>query len=157
MQTLLTPRRAAELAFADGEQAPAGAITATDTAAAEVRYLLPAIGRALYDKLAGGAYPELLSEYLAPAIALYARLTAQPRLDIASVPGGTVVRKSGDYQPAGDAPTRRMHRALREQARTLLRRATDYLDTHNDAYPEYDPRRNILKRCRIDGDLVQTL
>ena len=150
MQTLLTPRRAAELAFADGEQAPAGAITAADTVTAERRYILSR-------QLSGGAYPELLSEYLAPAIALYARLAAQPRLDVATVPGGTVVRESDDYRPAGERPTRRLHRALREQARTLLRRATDYLDAHNDAYPEYDPHRNILKRCRIDGDLVQTL
>ena len=157
MNTLITPAQAVALAFADGEQAPAGAITAADTVTAEMRYILPAIGRPLYDKLSGGAYPELLSEYLAPAIALYARLAAQPRLDVATVPGGTVVRESDDYRPAGERPTRRLHRALREQARTLLRRATDYLDAHNDAYPEYDPHRNILKRCRIDGDLVQTL
>lgn len=157
MQTLLTPRRAAELAFADGEQAPAGAITAADTATAEIRHILPAIGRTLYDKLAAGAYPELLSEYLAPAIALYARLAAQPRLDIATLPGGAAAPSSGDYRPAGDEAVRRRLRALREEARTLLRRATDHLDACNDAYPEYDPRRNVLKRCRIDGDLVQTL
>lgn len=155
MQTLITPRRAAELAFAAGEQAPPGAITAADTAVAESRYLVPVIGRALYDRLAGGAYPELLSEYLAPAIALFARLTAQPRLDTGTVPGGTTVPRSDDFQPAGEAALRRRHRALREQARTLLRRAAAHLDAHAERYPEYDPRRNILKHCRIDGDLVQ--
>lgn len=46
-------------------------------------------------------------------------------------------------------------RALRTEARTLLRRAAEHLDAHRTEFPEYDPTENILKRCSTDGGFVQ--
>ena len=40
-------------------------------------------------------------------------------------------------------------------ARTLLRRASDYLENHRDEFPEYRPEKNILNRCTTDGGFVQ--
>lgn len=155
MKTLITPRRAAEMAFGDGEQAPAGAITTNDLAAAETRYIVPVIGPALHEKLLAGSYPELLTDHLAPAAALFARVIAQPRIDLGTTPCGTTAPRSDYYQPAAEVQTRRLLRTLRNQARTLLRRAADYLKAHAADYPEYDDRANILNRCRIDGNFVQ--
>ena len=156
MQTLITSKQAVALAFADGEQVPPGAITDGDLAAAEARYLVPVIGKALHEKLLAGAYPELLAGYIAAPAALFARVVAQPRLNIRTGPDGLTAPRSDYYQPAGEAAARRLQRSLREKARTLLRRAAAYIAAHDADYPEYAAQQNIFNRCRIDGDLVQT-
>ena len=51
---------------------------------------------------------------------------------------------------------RRSRRALLKTARRLLRRASDYLESHAAQFPLYDPQANVLNRCSIDGKLVQT-
>lgn len=155
MQTLITPKQAVALAFTDGEQAPPGAIVPADLAAAETRYIVPVIGKTLHEKVLAGAYPELLTGYLAPALALFARVVAQPRLDVRTGPDGLTAPRSDAFQPAGEAAMRRLQRALRDEARTLLRRAVAHIAAHGDDYPEYDAEQNIFNRCRIDGDLVQ--
>ena len=45
--------------------------------------------------------------------------------------------------------------SLRSEARTLLRRAVAYLDSHRREFPEYLPEKNILNRCTTDGGFVQ--
>lgn len=89
------------------------------------------------------------------AIALFVRLLVQPRLDIRTGQCGTTAPKGSSGQPAADTPLRAQQRALRTEARTLLRRASEYLSDHRDEFPEYDPARDILKRCSTDGCLVQ--
>ena len=64
--------------------------------------------------------------------------------------------KSAAYQPAGTQALRELQRSLRRQARTLLRRAAEHLETHAAEFPEYDPHKNILNRCTTDGNFVQT-
>lgn len=155
MQTLITPKQAVALAFSDGEQAPAGAVTDSDLAAAEARYIVPVIGKSLHEKLLAGAYPELLAGYVAPAAALFARVVAQPRLGISTLPGGLAAPRSDGYQPAAEAAVRRLQRMLRGKARTLLRRAAAHIAAYSDDYPEYDAEQDIFNRCRIDGDLIQ--
>ena len=54
MNTLITPAQAVALAFADGEYLAPESVTQSDIAAAEQRYLVPVIGRLLYEKLLSG-------------------------------------------------------------------------------------------------------
>ena len=147
MNTLITPAEALRLAFREGETLPPGIIAEADIAAAEHRYLVPVLGQELYDELLGGAYGE----------ALCVRLLLQPRLDILTGACGTTAPRSSWSEPADEEALRRLRRALRTEIRALLRRATDYLDTHREEFPEYDPAKNILKRCSTDGGFVQTL
>ena len=51
MNTLITPAQAVALAFADGEYLAPESVTQSDIAAAEQRYIVPVIGRRLYDCL----------------------------------------------------------------------------------------------------------
>lgn len=60
------------------------------------------------------------------------------------------------FAAASDATLRRSRRALLKTARRLLRRASDYLESHAAQFPLYDPQANVLNRCSIDGKLVQT-
>lgn len=155
MKTLITPLQVLRLAFGDGEYLPPESIPEAGIAAAEQRYLVPVIGRALYEKILGGSYDTFKTEYLAAPTALLTRLALQPRLDIRTGQCGTTAPKSTYGQPADDTSRRQRQHALRSEARTLLRRAGDYLDTHREEFPEYDPETNILKRCTTDGGFVQ--
>ena len=155
MNTLITPAQALRRAFTPDEPLPPATIDEAAVAAAEHRYIVPVIGKALHEKLLSGAHAEFRDGYLAAPIALFVRLLVQPRLDIRTGQCGTTAPKGSSGQPAADTPLRVRQRALRTEARTLLRRASEYLSDHRDEFPEYDPARDILKRCSTDGCLVQ--
>ena len=144
-----------KLAFGEGEYLPPEIIAEADIAGAEQRHIVPVVGRALYEKLLAGSYPDFRTEYLASPAALFTRAVLQPRLDVRTGQCGTTAPKGSSGQPAADTPLRDRQRALRTEARTLLRRASEYLSDHRDEFPEYDPARDILKRCSTDGCLVQ--
>ena len=152
MKTLITPLQALKLAFGADEILPPETIAEADIAAAEERWIVPAIGRRLHDKLLADAYPELRTDYLAVPVALYTRALVQPRLNIRTDRSGTVAPKSSYAQPADDEALRRLRRQLLLQARTLLARATEYLDAHTAFFPEYEP----AARCSIGGGLILT-
>ena len=156
MNTLVTPLQVLKLAFGEGEYLPPEIIAEADIAGAEQRHIVPVVGRALYEKLLAGSYPDLRTEYLASPAALFTRAVLQPRLDVRTGQCGTVAPKSAAYQPAGTQALRELQRSLRRQARTLLRRAAEHLETHAAEFPEYDPHKNILNRCTTDGNFVQT-
>ena len=153
---LITPSRALRLAFGAEEPLPPGTVTEADIAAAEERYILPVIGQRLYERLLAGECPSLVDDYLAAPTALYTRILIQPRLDIRTGGCGTAAPYAADARPADTEPLRARRRALLAEARTLLRRAARHLAAHRDDYPEYDPHRDILNRCTLDGDFVQS-
>ena len=155
MNTLITPLQVLKLAFGNGENLPPDTFGEADIAAAEQRYIVPVIGPELYEKLLAGTHAEFRDEYLAAPAALFTRLALQPRLDIRTGQCGTSAPKSSWGQPADQEALRRQCRALRSEARTLLRRAVAYLDSHRREFPEYLPEKNILNRCTTDGGFVQ--
>ena len=68
----------------------------------------------------------------------------------------------GSAEPAGlfaaaaaESARIELMRSLKVQAHAMLLRLTEYLDENAASIPEYDPRANILKRCRTDGGFVQ--
>lgn len=155
MNTLISTVRLQQLAFGSGEPLPPDTFTEADIAAAEERYLVPVIGRKLHERLQAGEYASLCDDYLAHPLALFTRLLIQPRLDIRTSSCGTSAPDTSWNQPPSDEALRRQCRALRTQARMLLRRAVKYLEDHRDEFPEYQPDNNILKRCTIDGGFVE--
>ena len=156
MNTLITPAQAVALAFADGEYLAPESVTQSDIAAAEQRYLVPVIGRLLYEKLLSGSHAGFTTEYLAAPAALFTRIALQPRHADRTRQCGTHSPKNDAKQPAHTQALRELQRSLRRQARTLLRRAAEHLETHAAEFPEYDPHKNILNRCTTDGNFVQT-
>ncbi|WP_418982345.1 hypothetical protein [Alistipes sp.] len=156
MKTLITPSQALRLAFGDGEYLPPTTIVEADIAAAEQRYLVPVLGPALHEKLLAGGYPDFRTEYLAAPVALFTRAMIQPRLDIRTDRGGATAPYTAYARPADAEARRRQRKALHAEARTLLRRAARHLADHRDAFPEYEPEKDILNRCSLDGNLVQT-
>lgn len=155
MKTLITPADAVRLAFAEGDYLPPETITESDIAAAEARWIVPVVGRRLHARLLEGAYADFTADCLAVPVALCTRLLVQPLLDARTGAGGAIAPRSDHYQAADAERCRRLRRALAARVRTLLARATVRLDAEAPGFPEYDPEENILKRCRIDGNLVQ--
>lgn len=156
MKTLITPLQVLRLAFGADEYLPPDTVRADDIAAACERYVVPVIGRSLYEKLLADEYPGFAADHLAAATALFTRIVVQPRLDIRTGRCGTTAPKSSDLQPADADARRAVMRSLRAQARTLLRSASVYLAAHPAEFPEYDPDRDIFNRCSTDGNFVQT-
>lgn len=156
MKTLITPAQVVALAFADGEFIAPEAISEADIAAAEQRYIVPVIGRRLHTRLTEQTYAAFTEEYLAASVALFTRAMIQPLLDIRTGQCGTIAPRSAAYEPAGEASLHRLQQVLRIKARTLLRRAAAHLSENAAQFPEYDDEVNILKRCTIDGNLIQT-
>ena len=155
MKTIITPAQAVALAWGAGEYVSPSAVSEADIAAAVHRYVEPVIGRRLCEALADGRYEDLCRDYAAPAVAMFVRVSIQPSMDIRTGQAGSVVQSGADCDPAGDSARRASLVSLRRRAGSLLRRLSDRLDSDAGAYPEYDPRQNILKRCSTDGGIVQ--
>lgn len=130
IKTLIDPARVIDLAYSNVEYTPQDMVSVSDIVAAEVRYLLPVIGEALYSALSEGCYPLLLSDYVAPALALFVREVA-------------------------DTPTAPRSKMGLAKARAMMVRLSDFLDANSAEYVEYDPTSNILKRCRLYGTHIQ--
>ncbi len=155
MNTLITPVQVLRLAFSGTALSPE-TVDEADIAAAEEHYVVPVIGRALYEKLLNGDYAPFRTGFLAKSVALFTRVLIQPRLDVRTEGCGTIAPKSAYAQPADDLARRRMRQALRQQARELLHRAVEHLAAHAIDFPEYDPDADIGNRCSIHGNLIQT-
>lgn len=155
MNTLISPAQVLRRAFTPDEPLPPATIDEATVAAAEHRYIVPVIGPALYKRLLAGDHADFRDSFLAAPIALFARLIVQPRLDIRTGQCGTAAPKGDFGQPAAATALRTRQRALRTEARTLLRRASEHLAAHWNEFPEYDPAHDILKRCSTDGNLIQ--
>lgn len=79
MQLLATPQQVIDLAFAANEKITPVSIKETKIDAAQEKYIRPVLGK-LYDALLDGKYPELLDNYVRPALAYYVRYSVIPDL-----------------------------------------------------------------------------
>lgn len=156
MNTLISPETVLRLAFAPDDCLPPDRIAAADIAAAEARYLVPVLGAALHERLLSESDRSFVDHYLAAPLALFTRVLIQPRLDLRAGRSGTTLPKPDDASPATAEARRAMRSALLTEARALLRRAVARIEAYPRSFPEYDPSRNVLNRCSLDGKLVQT-
>lgn len=145
MNTLVTPLQVLKLAFGEGEYLPPEIIAEADIAGAEQRHIVPVVGRALYEKLLAGSYPDFRTEYLASPEALFTRAVLQPRLDVRTGQCGTTAPKSAYAQPAGDTARRHLRRALLAQARMLLHRAAALREGRAWYFESCKAWRTVLK------------
>jgi hypothetical protein len=145
MSTIITPKEVVEFAFAPSESFSAEVITDSDVAIAETRYLLPILGYELYNMVRSGEYDTLRVEYILPMVASWTRYVVEPLLTRRCAVCGY---KPYEYDGV-------VLRRLRSTAATFSRNLTNYLNSHQEEFPEYDPSDNPLNRCSIDGNIVQ--
>jgi hypothetical protein len=155
MELLITPAQVAQMAFRAPDFIPLEAVSEATILAAQQKFVRPVLGDALYRAVCGGAYPDLLADYLRPPLALYVKMLMLPRLAVQSGVAGVAEAASKNLARAADAKLRGAVRSLRSDAKALMRRAVEHLESSSPGtYPEYDPDGNILNRCSTEGGVV---
>ena len=144
MEIIVTQSEVLRSAFTSEEFVNASVVLESDIAAVELRYLLPILGRELYDKLTVGAYTALRTGYVVPMVAAWTRYTIEPMLS----------QRCGICHSSDEVSRETLSR-LRHIAKTYSRELTEYLNTHRAEFAEYNPDNNPLNRCSIDGNIVQ--
>ncbi len=155
MKQIITQAEVVALAFSDGEYVAPEVIAVADIDAATKRWILPVVGQALWEAVAAGRYKELADEYLKPALAAFTRCVVQPRLNVVTGQAGLAM-PVGSYHKAADEQARgELMRALVARAKALRDSMSDYLESNAAEIMEYDPKQNVLNRCRCYGGFVQ--
>ncbi len=129
IKLLMTTSEVVDYAFATGEYVADGEISETAIMTAQQRYIIPILGKRLFEALAEGDYTTLREEYIAPTLGILARIEA----NLAAYPPTT---------------------AERQRAKLFLRNLSDYLNNYSELYAEYDPEENVMNRCQIVGGFV---
>ncbi len=145
MRTLISPQKVFEQAFTNNECLPQSAVTPADIAAAEQRWIRPALGKALYERLLTTLYNTPLDAPLVAASALFTRALLQPRLDIHTDQMGTTSPGSLHIRHADERARLRVRRELIRQAQLHLRSAIEIIESQPDTYPDYRPETTIRR------------
>lgn len=145
MKTLIPPSKVFEMAFTNNECLPSGAVTASDIAAAERRWIRPALGAALHARLVDRPPSAPLDKPLAAAVALFTRALLQPRLDIHTDQMGTTSPGSSLIRRADERAMLRVRRELIRQAQLHLTTALEIIGAAPELYPEYRPQTAIRR------------
>ena len=159
MQRLIAPERVVELAFSEGEFLPRERISETQILLAEERYLRPIVGQTLYEALGDGEYAEFCKEYVEPLLAYGVKYLLLPELRVYVGACGVAEPSGVGWRSASEESFSALREGVKSQLKSLRRRLNQALGREHEAgrLPLYDPKENILKRCRIDGGLVQML
>ena len=155
-EKLISAEQVISLAFGDGEYVSAAVVGDADIAAAEHRYILPIVGKKLYEALLAGEYASLLTEYVAPALAMAVRCMLQPALNVRTGMGGLVISTTMRADSSTKSAIEQLQRSLVSRRQMLLRRLSDHLKNHAEEFSGYDESLDAMQRCRIDGGYVQT-
>ncbi len=129
---LITAAQVVELAFKGCDYTPAEMVTEPSIESAQRRFLLPILGESLITALLAGSYPDLLEEYVEPALAQYARVEMTPYED--------------SYR-----------KVILRQARLLASRLSDYLEVNAGSIPEYQSEHNVLRKVKLYGATIEHL
>lgn len=154
MQNLISPEEVAATAFAPLDRVSAEDVNPLTIAVAQERFIVPVLGTKMVEALLSGSYAELTDELITPALALYTRVLMLPALALRTGAAGIVKGSNQHLDAATENDLRSLRRNALAQASTLLHKAVTIIESTPELYPEYDPRDNILNRCRIDGGVV---
>jgi hypothetical protein len=155
MQTLITEAQVAQLAFRAPDFISEDAVSKSTIIVAEYKYVRPVLGGAMCEALRRGDYPDLLTEFVQPALALYVKMLMIVSLAVQTGRAGVVEVQSKNLAKASEKKMRAAVNRLRDEARALMRRTVEHVESAPEGkYPEYDSRENILNRYSTDGGIV---
>lgn len=146
---IITPQEVIDIAFAANTNMKAESINEHIIHIAEVKYIRPAIGAELYDKL--GEYTDL-AEMLKPALAYFVKCEVIPSLSISMGNSGLAISNPQYMTAATDKQRTLLYESEMSKANTLLNEVLEYLATSN-AYPEYKGVKSVVKH-RFAGVII---
>ena len=155
MKNLITNEQVISLAFGDGEYLSPEVILDSDIALAEDRYIVPVVGAELHQALLDGSYPTLLSDFVAPALAMAVRTVVQPALNVRTGHAGLQISSSLRADSSTKTAMQSLQKSLRLRRQALLRRLSNHLKNHASEFAEYDPKSDAMQKCSINGGYIQ--
>lgn len=154
MKLLITPAEIAEMAFGGVENVASGALGEGTIASAQNRYVKPVLGAGLYAALEQGRYPELLDEWIKPALAQFVKFTVLPSLSAQIGTLGVVMYEGVGFTPADKEAVKLLLRRVRTDAESLLAAAVDHIESVPAKYPEYVENENVKNRVSMIGGVM---
>lgn len=155
-KTLMTPAEVIAAAFVDTDWPADDTIDDALIRLVTEERIVPVIGQALCFRLGEGDYEELMDDYVAPALAYGVRLRSLALANVRCSRFGTLAPQPEGWTAADRQALEAVRAEVRRRASGFLRQLSEHLAAHGDEYPEYDAEHDVLNRCRIYGDLVQT-
>lgn len=151
MNSLITPQEVILIAFSPAEQIQPSSIIESKIIASEEKYIRPVLGK-LVDALKEGMYPELLNDYVKPALAYYVRYSIIPDLSLKLNGIGAQTAFTAHSNAATDRQRSEMRMQAKDDADALLSKALRHIATGK--YPEYEARKDIRNKIIIKGGLI---
>jgi len=141
---------------------------------AQQRWILPALGQALYDALVNAvinadattAETALLNEYISPALVPLAFADLLPFLRVRMVNNSTVIMQTEQSAPASYADIKPLIDSSTEMGQFHIQRLINYVDANTGLYPELGTetqgqlrrtRRNYSQGLNLDYNANITL
>lgn len=151
MNSLITPQEVTLIAFSPTEQINPSSIIESKIIASEEKYIRPVLGN-LVDALKEGKYPELLNNYIKPALAYYVRYSIIPDLSLKLNSIGAQTAFTTHSNAATDRQRCEMRMQAKDDADALLSKALRHIA--EGEYPEYNPVENIRNKVIMNGGLI---
>lgn len=150
---LITPQEVIDLAFAANDMITPGSIKQTKIDAAQEKFIRPVLGK-LYDALLAGKYPDLLTDYIRPALAYYVRYSVIPDLAVKLNDKGAQLYASEYASTATDKQRVEMRQQAKDDANALLDKAVRHIVEKRNDFPEYERRDNIRSKVITNGGII---
>lgn len=141
MSNIITAQEVVDIAFAASSNMKAESINEHIIHIAEVKYLRPALGVELYDKLS--EYTELVDK-VKPALAFFVKCEVMPSLAINMSNGGLALTNPQYMTTATDKQRTLLYESELSKANTLLNEVLEYITT-SGKYPEYKVAKSVVK------------
>lgn len=155
MKNLITNEQVISLAFGDGEYLSPEVVLDSDIVAAAEKYILPVVGEELYEEMVDGSYRSLVDNFVAPALAMAVRTMIQPALNVRTGQTGLHISSSMRADTSTKSAAQMLQKSLYARRQVLLKRLSNHLKRHASEFASYNPEKDVLQRCSINGGYVQ--
>ena len=155
MKNLITNEQVISLAFGDGEYLSPEVVLDSDIVAAAEKYILPVVGEELYEEMVNGSHRSLVDNFVAPALAMAVRTMIQPALNVRTGQTGLHISSSMRADTSTKSAAQMLQKSLYARRQVLLKRLSNHLKRHASEFASYNPEKDVLQRCSINGGYVQ--
>ncbi len=148
---LMTSAEVAALAFPGSLDPDGGFVAEASIIAAQQKFIKPVLNK-LYDAL--GNYPELVEQYVKPALAQWVRYMVLPSIAAQVGSTGIIAPRGQNFESVAPMSVSALRRRAKADARALTLRMVEHIEANAVQYPEYDHARNVLTRTSTAGNVV---
>ncbi len=151
METIITSAEVAAMAFPGSLDPDGSFIAEASILTAQQKFIKPVLNK-LYDRLSN--YPDLVNEYVKPALAQWVRFLVLPSIAAQVGSTGIIAPRGQNFESVAPMSAAALRSRTKADARALSRRMVEYIEDHASEFPEYDHTLNILSRTSTTGNVV---